>query len=65
MGPRVRLPENITMVPEQVSQLPLALPPTATETHVFLAFKNASLISVGQICNDDCQAILTKNHFKW
>ena len=60
MGPRVRLPENRTMDPEQTGHLPLALPPAATETHVFSALQNASLISFGQLCDDDYQAIFNK-----
>ena len=60
LGHRVSLPENSTMDSEQLGHLPLALPPSATETHVFSALQNASLISVGQLCDDGCQAILTK-----
>ena len=41
MGPQVRLPENITMDPEQVGHLPLSLPTTTTETHVFSELQNA------------------------
>ena len=33
--PWIRLPDNSTMELEQVGHLPLALPPVATETHVF------------------------------
>ena len=60
MGPRVILPENSTMDPQQVCQLPLSLPPTATETHVFVALQNTSLIPVGQICYDGFQSIFNK-----
>ena len=56
----VRLPDNITMGPEQLGHLPLAIPPAATETHVFSALKNTSVISVGEIYDDGFQAILTK-----
>ena len=35
MGPRVILPDNITMDPEQGGPLKLALPRSTTETHVF------------------------------
>ena len=45
------------MYQDQVGHIPLALPPATTETHVFAAFKNASLISVGQLCYDGCQVI--------
>ena len=57
MDPQVRLPENITMSPDQVGRLPLTLPPAATESHVFPALQNASLILAGQIFDDNCQAI--------
>ena len=39
MGPQVRLPDNSIMDPQQVDHLPLALPPLATETHVFQYLK--------------------------
>ena len=50
------------MDPEQVGHLPLALTPSPIETHVFSAFQNASLISVGHLCDDDCQAISNKTY---
>ena len=64
MGPQVRLPDNSTMDPQQVVHLPLSIPPDVTETHVFSESQNASLISIGQLCDDGCQAIFNKNHFK-
>ena len=63
-GPRVKVTNSITIDPQQVGLLYLGIPPAATEIHVFAAFKNSSLITVGQICGDVCQAIFTKNHFK-
>ena len=62
MGPQVRLLENSTMDPEEVVHLPLSLPHSTTQTHVFSALKNSSLISVGQLFNDGCQAILNKKY---
>ena len=56
----VILPENVTMDPEQVGHLPLALPPYTTETCAFQAFQNAYLKSVGRLCYDYCQAISNK-----
>ena len=47
IGLRVRLPDNSTMNPHLVGHLPLALPPTATERHVFAALQNTTLLSVG------------------
>ena len=52
------------METEQVGYLPLTLPPDATETHVFSALQNASLISVGQLCDDYYQAIFNKKPFQ-
>ena len=40
MGPRVILPKNSTMDPDQVGHLPLEPPSATTETHVFSALKN-------------------------
>ena len=60
-GPRVRLPDKITMVPQLVGRLPLAPPPAATKAHIFLASQNASLLLVDQLCDDVCQAIFNKN----
>ena len=64
MGPRLRLPDNSTIYPQQVDHLPLAPPTAATETQAFVALQNASLISVGQIFGGFCKAILNKNPFK-
>ena len=50
------------MDPEQVGHLPLSPPPAAIETYVFSALQHASLISVGQICDDDCQAVVNKKN---
>ena len=62
MGPRVILTEHLTMGPEKVGHLPLSLTPAATKTHLFSELKNASLISVGQLYDDDCQSILNKKY---
>ena len=48
------------MNPQKVGHLYLTLPPTATETHVFLALQNTSLIPVGQICYDGFQSVFNK-----
>ena len=64
MGPQVILTKNSTMKPEQVVHSHLTLPPAATQTHVFSALQNVSLISVGHICDDDCQAIFNKKNLQ-
>ena len=48
------------MEPEQVCHFPLALEPDSIENHFLSALKNASLIPVGQVCDDGCQAICNK-----
>ena len=65
MVPRVRISLNITLDPQQVGHLPLALTYPAIETHNFAAFYNSSLISVGQLFDDRCQAIMNKTSFKF
>ena len=49
------------MDPQLVCYLHLALQPSATETQVLAAFKNASLLLVGWIFDDGCQAIFKTN----
>jgi hypothetical protein len=41
--------------------LPASLQSSATNTHVFGDLHSASLISLGQLCDDDCVAILDKH----
>jgi len=36
------------------------LTPTATEGHIFDDLKSGSLISLGQLCDDDCVALFSK-----
>ena len=49
---------------DKLGHLPLALLPATTETHVFSELQNTYLISVGQLYDDDFQAILNKK-IKW
>ena len=37
---------------------------TATKTHVFPGIKSSSLISIGQLCDDDCTAVLDRKWMK-
>ena len=47
-----------------MGHLPLALTPSAIETHVFSELQNASLISVVHLCDDDYQAIFNKKYLQ-
>ena len=47
---------------DKLGHLPLALLPATTETHVFSELQNTFLISVGQLYDDDFQAILNKKN---
>ena len=63
-GPIVHLPDNSTIQATHKGGLPLkhgtALPPAATKTHVFPQLQSSSLVSIGQLCDDNCIAILDK-----
>ena len=52
------------METQLVGHLPLSLPHYATKTHVFPDLQNASLLSVGQLCDYGCQAVLNKNSLR-
>ena len=64
MVPRVRIFYNSTLDPQQVGHLSLALSYPAIETNFLAALQNAYLISVGQLFDDRCQAIMNKTSFK-
>ena len=56
---RVRLPNNATMQSNQIGHLQLPLSPSATETNLFSTI-NHNLTSIGQLCDDGCEATFTK-----
>ena len=62
-GATVQLPDSSTISATAVGRLPLPAPLTVSETntHVFDDLHIASLISLGQICDNDCVAILDKH----
>jgi hypothetical protein len=59
-GPQVQLPNKQTIQATDVGHLPFStkLSEQATEAHVFKDLTNHSLISLGQLCDDACVAIL-------
>jgi hypothetical protein len=60
-GPKVCLPNNEIIQPTHVGNMPIQqLPPEATQAHVFPALKSASLVSIGQLCDVDCEARFRK-----
>ena len=65
-GPKAKLPNNTNITSTSIGQLPFtnALSPTAKESLVYPELKNASLLSIGQLCDDDCIALFHKK-FLW
>ena len=65
-GPVVTLPNLATIQAKASGHVNLhpTLSDAATETHVFDALTNTSLLSVGQLCDDDCTAIFDKHAMK-
>ena len=61
-GPVVTLPDLSTIQANAAGQLNLgpSLTKEAKTAHVFEGLTNASLLSVGQLCDDDCTAIFDK-----
>ena len=62
-GPIVQLQNNDTMSVTRTRNTPLASSQSAhaKKAHIFDGLHSASLISLCQMCNDDCVAILDKN----
>ena len=65
-GATVQLPDSSTISATAVGRLPLpaSLTVSAANTHVFDDLHSASLISLGQLYNDDCIAILDKHNIQ-
>jgi hypothetical protein len=61
-GPTVTLPDSTTTQANQAGSLSLhpILSTTAQKAHVLEGITNSSLISLGQLCDDNCIAILDK-----
>ena len=64
IGPSVRLPNNATIQVTRQGLLPLApaLSNRAQKVMILPSLKSSSLISLGQLCDDDCHIILNKTH---
>ena len=61
-GPAVGTPTGIRIEPNKNGNLPFdGLSEEAKQAHVFPELTSASLLSMGQLCDDDCTAIFTKN----
>jgi hypothetical protein len=62
-GPTVMLPDSTNMQATHSGQLPLhssLVPATAKTAHILDGMTNSSLISIGQLCDDDCVEVLDK-----
>ena len=61
-GPTVTLPNNTTITSTARGRLPLhnSLSTKATTTSILPNLQSSSLISLGQLCDDDCQVLLNK-----
>ena len=61
-GPTVTLPNNSTITSTSRGKLPLhdSLSLQATTTLILPNLQSLSLISLGQLCDDDCQVHLNK-----
>ena len=65
-GPTVYLPDNNTMTSMKAGDFPFPsiLSSSAKKAHVFRDLKSASLVSLGQLCDDNCNIILDTNTIK-
>ena len=61
-GPSVLLPNSSTIAVTSQGKLPLSpkLSSYACNTMVFSDLKSASLISINQLCDDNCNVLLNK-----
>ena len=64
MGPRVQQPDNTNIQATESSTLPLSvdLLGNAQKACILPNLKSASLIALGQLCDDDCKIVLSKEH---
>ena len=62
-GLTVHFPNNATMNTTKTDNIPLSrsIRNHANKTHIFDSLHSASIISLGQLCDNDCIAILDKN----
>ena len=64
-GPIANLPNNAIVTATKRGLIPLhnTFKKKTCEALIFPHITNASLISVGQLCDDNCLVLLTKNYF--
>ena len=63
LGPTVYLPNNDNITSTAHGHLPLPeLSSASTKTHILPDLQNSSLLSLGQLCDDNCIIHLTKQH---
>ena len=61
-GPTVYLPDMSSLNATEKGFLPIdQLSRIASEAHVFKKLHSSSLLSIGQLCDDDCLVLLHKN----
>ena len=59
----VNVPTGDTITSTEEGSLPIPqLSKTATKARIFPALKNLSLLSIGQLCDEDCLALFSKYH---
>jgi hypothetical protein len=65
-GPSVMLSDSTNIQATHSGQLPLhhSLSSTAKRAHILDGITNSSLVSLGQLCDDDCIAVLDKKTLK-
>ena len=63
-GPNVTLPDNTTLTSNQEGQLSLnnKLSSHAQRATILSNLKSSSLISLGQLCDDNCEILLNKKN---
>ena len=63
-GPRAKLPNNKIITSSKQGNLSLspALSAIAQHAIIYPELRNASLLSVGQLCDDNCLAVFCKHH---
>jgi hypothetical protein len=63
-GPTVRIAYGQTMLATKRATIPLSkeLSSSATTGHIFSDVKSGSLVSIGQLCDDNCTALFKKSN---
>ena len=63
-GPKVTLPDGLTLQGSEKGHLPLStkLTSISTTATVMPGMTNASLLSLGQLCDDNCSILLNKKN---